>query len=194
MLLFLPLARYKIALTPLFAILAAWWIVYIFHLIRSPRKQPLVVPLILYFSSFLVSGYICRNRIDRECDLKAYGIAASYLPDKLMSQGRYHQALKILEKYYMVNKKNPYIMLNYASSLMGTGQASKAGEVLFNCHYIQDQSLLGRYFYELGECAYMKCNFKGALKYYNTALQYPISERREEFAKARIRSISERDK
>jgi tetratricopeptide (TPR) repeat protein len=190
MLLFLPLARYKIALTPIFAIFAAWWIIYMIKLFKLGDKQRMVAPLLICIAAFLFSGYTCRNNPERRSDQSAYGLAASYMPDKLMLAGRYQQALEMLEKNYFENPENPYIMLNYVSSLMGSGRVADAENVLLHTQHIRDEKLLGRYFYELGESTYMLNNPAQALKYYNTAITYPISDQRRKLAVARIKLIS----
>ena len=190
MILFLPLARYKMALTPMFAIFAAWWIIYMLNLLKSSNKQPIVIPMLIFLSAFLFSGYICRNRAIRNSDQKAYGIAASYLPDKFMSKGDFLKAAELLKHYYSENPDNPYIMLNYVSSLLGSGAPEKAEKILLKQHSIKNGALLGRYFYELAECISMLGHPKKALQYYEAALKFPISQHRRKFVENKITSIN----
>ncbi len=185
MILFLPLARYKMALTPVFAIFAAWWIIYMINLLKSQQKQPIVIPMLIFLSAFLFSGYICRNRPMRNSDKKAYGLAASYLPNKLMIKGRFQEARELLELCYSKNTDNPYIMLDYVSSLLGCGEPVQAEKILLKQKSIQDQILLGRYFYELAECTLILGHSKNALEYYKSALQLPISPQRKKMIRTK---------
>ena len=189
MILFLPLARYKMALTPMFAIFAAWWIIYMLNLLKSSKKQPIVIPMLIFLSAFLFSGYICRKRPIRKSDQKAYGMAASYIPHKLMTKGKFYAAKELLQQYYTKNPENPYIMLNYVSSLMGSGSPREAEKILLQQHSIQDDALRGRYFYELAECISMLGHPKKALIYYESALKCPLSPQGEKLIKEKIKSI-----
>jgi tetratricopeptide (TPR) repeat protein len=189
MILFVPLARYKIALAPLFAIFAAWWVMHICSLIHSGRKNQLVKALLIMLCAALFSGYICRIPPERNSDIRAFGIAASYVPDKLMASGRFAEAKDILKACYQANPDNPYILLNYASSLNGTGRAAQAEEVLWNFPEGCGAALTGRCFYELAESQYMQRKYNDAFKSYSVALRYPVSKRRRELALERIREL-----
>ena len=189
MILFVPLARYKIALTPVYAFFAAWWISEVYKKIRMGKREQLVIPLLLFFASLFFSAYLCRNLPYRSCDDQAYGIAASYIPNKLMMQGNFADAEKILSAYYADSPSNPLIILNYSSSLLGTGQLNKAEKILYSVRMMPTPALTGRFYYELAECSFMLRKVPAAFKYYKLAIKYPISERRKELALERINYI-----
>ena len=193
MMLFVPLARYKIVLIPVFTVFAGYWVYYIFQSLKKGEKSLLVKPLFLFLGALVFSGYFCRELPKRKSDIKSYGLATSHIPHQLMGKGDFQKAEDILEKYYMENPKNSFIMLNYVSSLLGTRQADKAKRILHNHTTIEEPALVGRYCYELAECAYMLGNKADAIKYYYTAIQYPISQQRLQLAKARIQLLKKED-
>jgi len=189
MMLFVPLARYKIVLIPVFTVFAGYWVYYTFKSLQKGEKSLLVKPLFLFLFALIFSGYFCRELPNRKSDIQAYGITASYIPHQLMRQGKFNEAEVILEKYYMENPKNSFIMLNYVSSLLGTRQANKAKNILKNYTTIEEPALIGRYFYELGECACMLGDKANAFQYYNTSIRYPISKQRLHLARSRIQLL-----
>lgn len=192
--LFVPLARYKIVLIPVFSVCAAYYIYYLSRLIQLEDRNLLVRPLLIFFSALVFSGLFCGKLPERQSDIRAYGVTASYIPHKLMSKGKFTEAKKILERYYLEDKTNPYIMLNYASSLLGAREAKKAHGILKAHHTIKEPALIGRYFYELAECSYMLNDKPRAFQYYRMAISYPISETRSELAKSRIKLLIKEEK
>ena len=189
MIIFLPLARYKMALTPIFAIFAAWYIVYMLRILHAKERHYIAVPTLILISSFMISTYTCRGSKVRSSDKKAHGIAASYIPDKLMKIGRFEEASEMLEKEYIKNPDNPYIMINYVSSLMGIGEPKKAEKIMLKQKRIEDPALLGRFFYELAECTCMLNHLDRSVEYYNAALQLPIAAKQKKFIMKKIAMI-----
>jgi tetratricopeptide (TPR) repeat protein len=189
MILFVPLARYKILLAPVFVVFAAYYLFYIFSRIHNNNRKSLLRPLLILLTALIFSVYFCREIPERHSDVQAYGLAASYIPDQLMKQGKFKEARKILEAYYSKNKENPYIMLNYVSSLLGTGNPKEAYFTLTKPITIKEPALKGRYYYEMGECSYILGKKDDALIYYCSATQYPISTKRLELTNNKIQKI-----
>ena len=111
----------------------------------------------------------------RSTDKKAFGLAAVYLPDKLMQIGEFEEANKLLANYYLNNQKNATISIYYASSLLGCNAPEKAESVLYNLGIPKDVKSRAHYFYILAECYLIQKKNYEARQLYLLALKLPCS-------------------
>lgn len=197
-LLFLPLSRYKLSLIPIFSIGAGYALYNILLLTptfqnfinshKSNQSAPLekkkidknVWILILYLI-LLLFAFISNPRIIRSSDKKAYGIGASYIPRKLMEQGKFKDAASILKNYYLNNQDNQIISLNYASALLGSGNPKAAEIVLTSINSPIDINNGAQFYFDLGEALRLQGRKNDALKCYQMAKKYPMTEKRKLF-------------
>ena len=173
MMLFLPLSRYKLALIPVFAVAAGYAIQRLCNIAtrRATTMESAAVPSLLLV--LLCASYASEPFIIRSSDLKAYALAATYYPDKLMSRGYFSEAADMLDDYYVANPRDEIITLHYASAMMGLGKFKEAEMLLVLMGIPEHETLYQRYFYELGECNRLQGNEETAMKYYKIVCDLP---------------------
>lgn len=183
---FLPLGRYKLVLAPVFCIAAAYCLIYLLKIAnrKGSNLNNILTPALLAVFFFLAISRV--EYPERPSDHKAYGIAASYIPDKLMQKGQFEEACRILADYYAANQDNAIISLNYASALLGCGRVKEAEFVLNLLGIPEDPTLCPRYFYESGETYRLLEEREKALQCYHEVLKSPGSEQRKKLAQKRI--------
>jgi len=187
--LFLPLGRYKLVLSPVFCIAAAYCLIYIAKIVNRKNNTmnniltPGILAVIFFFT---ISTTLYPERIS---DDNTYGIAVSYVPDKLMHKGKFSEASLILADYYAENQNNPMISLNYASALLGCKRPKDTKYILTKLGVPENKELAGRYYYELGETYRMLHEKEKALKCYHEVLKYPCAEHRKVLAKKQIENL-----
>jgi hypothetical protein len=188
---FLPLGRYKLVLVPVFCIAAAYCLMYLYRILNRKinKLNNILAPTLLAILFFLTISTISYPQ--RASDDKAYGIAASYIPDKLMQKGDFDTASSILADYYAKNQENAMISLNYASALLGCNRPKDAEYILNKFGIPQDKQLIGRYCYELGETYRMLNEREKALKYYHEVLKHPCADYRKELTRKHIDKLFE---
>ena len=188
---FLPLGRYKLVLSPIFCIAAAYTLMYLYRIVnhKGTRLHNILTPSLLAVLFFLTISTVPYP--ERAADDKAYGLAASYIPDKLMHQGKFAEASHILGDYYADNRDNDMISLNYASALLGCNRPKDAEFILNKSGIPQDKQLTGRYYYELGETYRILNEKEKALKCYREVLRHPCAKHRKELTKKHIDKLSQ---
>ncbi|MCP4179208.1 MAG: tetratricopeptide repeat protein [bacterium] len=197
--LFVPLARYKVVITPLLCIFSAFFIIECFNYIKYKKFLKLTIAtavLILFISAQFY--YLSKNLL-RSSDFISYGKALEYqnAPNEriieayrftyeskpydtsltlkytavLMQNGYFKKASRILSKSYTENSDNVDIALEYSSALLGERNISKAGDVLkkIKIKNIDDSKYI-YYLYNLGEYCFMDKNYSEALKCYELLL------------------------
>jgi hypothetical protein len=126
-------------------------------------------------ASFAVSAAFAPLPYIRKSDLKAYGIAAVSTPVKLMISGKFKDANKILTPLATDNPQNPYIQLEYASSLLGTGKPQKALAILVEMTPPCERHLTARRYFEIAEANRLLGNIQIARQFYTQSLRLGIS-------------------
>lgn len=186
---FLPLGRYKLVLAPVFCIAAAYCLMNLLKIVnrKGNTLNNIVTPALLAVFFFLAISRV--EYPERASDHKSYGIAASYIPDQLMQQGKFDEACRILADYYAANQDNNIIGLNYASSLLGCGRIKDAEFVLNLMGIPEDGNLCARYFYESGETYRLLNEREKALQCYNEVLRMPCSEQRKNLTRKRMNEL-----
>ena len=186
---FLPLGRYKLVLSPIFCITAAYTLIYLYRIVenRGDKLHNILTPCLLTVLFFLTISTV--SYPERRDDDKAYGRAASYVPDKLMKKGKFSEASTIMAEYYAKNPDNDIIILNYVSSLLGCGRPKDAEFILNTSGIPENRELAGRYYYELGETYYMLGGRKKALACYREVLKYPCADHRKKLAEKRMNEL-----
>lgn len=200
MIVFFPLERYRLVLTPVFCVAATWWLSSLVRLFKNQAKPSenhgladtakLAIPFIVFVVS-LVPPMIM-GPIERSSDKQAYGIAASIVPDALMARGHFAEAAAILEHHRTSAPDNNLIRLNLASALLGQGKIEEAENLLRSMENIRTPAMRGRRYYEMGEAAFIKGAYKQAANYYQECLKYPISKTRQRLAGQRLNMCREK--
>ena len=202
-LLFLPLSRYKLIIIPIYAIAAGYALYQILTIsstfqkvmgIKHPQSDKIDDAnkadqkndnsrmkngwILIFYIVILLLGFISDSPIIRNSDKKAYGIGASYIPTKLMKQGKFKDAASILKNYYFNNQDNQIISLNYASALLGSGNPKGAEMILMAINSPIERNNGARFYFDLGEALRLQGRKKNALKCYKMAKKYPMTEKR----------------
>ncbi|HPN84916.1 MAG TPA: hypothetical protein PK821_06225 [Victivallales bacterium] len=216
MIVFLPLARYRLALVPFFAFFAAYYISSIGRFLRTSqeRPMPLLLSLLTYVvvltwsapssfplrsEDFLAYGEAITHKKGNEEEillsyLAAYGISpesrsvVSHLADHLMNIGNFVEAKNILEKY--CNKYNDAsIKTMLAASMLGVGDFFGGRNVLLSIPEPKDGKARVNHFYQLGEASRLMGNKDEALLYYETALRATDDESQSKIIKSAIERL-----
>ena len=175
MIIFAPLARYKLVLAPTLCVSAAFLVTKVLREIRGRNWQALAKVCATIVAACLFSAILAPPLIIRNSDLKAYAVAATRRPVRLMTAGRFADARVILAPLAAENPGNGYIRVEYASSLLGTGDYRKAGGVLKTMPYTPDRRLAARINFEAAEAYRLQGNTIHALKCYRGAKRLGIA-------------------
>ena len=196
MTLFFPLERYRLTLTPVFCVAAAWWgrsLVAAWRQdeAKNPKQKNAAATWRLLLPVFGCAASLAATLLTppvfRNSDEQAYGIAACTFPDMLMRKGHFAEAAKILFKRHATAPENSIISLNLASALLGTGRIDDAENLLHSLNDIENPPLEGRRQYEMGEAAFIKGDLERAAMYYAKCLELPVATRRKKMALSRLR-------
>lgn len=187
--LFLPLGRYKLVLAPIFCIGAAYTMIYLNQIItrKGSKLHNILTPSLLAILLFLTIS--TRSYPTRSSDIKAYGLAAVYVPDKLMKKGNFKDASLILSQYYRENQTNVTISIYYASSLLGSNRPKDAEFVLSRLGVPEDIDSRSHYYFELGECYRLLNRREDAIRCYNQVPEFPCSDKLKETAKFQLKKL-----
>ncbi len=194
MIVFFPLERYRLVLTPVFCVAAVWWVGSFVRLLKTPIRPSdgsgltdnvkLATPFLVFVVSLIAS--MAMGPIERSSDERAYGVAASIVPKALMAHGRFAEAEKILERHRSSSPDNAIININLASTLLGQRKIRDAKKILHSLEDINDPALEGRRCYELGEAALAEGAYTRAANYYIACLNLPIPETLQRLAMKRL--------
>jgi len=203
MIVFIPLARYRIALLLFFVFFSAYYLNSLIRYLRISQKKPLPLLLILLVYTVVLSSTAPKDFPLRSEDFVGYGRALEYknpeseevlyayvkgyefapyshsavvhLSNYLMTRNRFSDARVILDDY---NKKcnDSVTKILFAASLLGCGQFVEAKEVLEKMHEPENVSTKVNYFYQFAECHRLLGNELEAKKYYDLAFKYSQDE------------------
>ena len=213
---FLPIARYRVAIVPILVVLAG---IYIIKLVDSVlnRQRITVITLIVLFSIFSFAQIISLEKNDiRAADFIAYGQAVRYQnpksfvilncfkeayrirPDleytrknlifELLRIGDFVNAEKLLRKEYKAQPGNFETAIDYVASLMGTKQYGKAFSVLSTIKKPVDSERQSDLYFNWGEYYFFTGNYKMALSYYKKMfnLNIPVSDELRKYIYSRV--------
>jgi tetratricopeptide (TPR) repeat protein len=194
---YVPLGRYKLVFLPVLCVFAAFAITFIIRNISPLRKKyPILLALTAGYAVLFVSVF--PKTIERAEDFVGYGnametaggydkreIEASYriayqlnstvsagihLTNLLMKNSEFVEAESILREFYDSEPGNPTIVINYASSLLGTGKPAEAEKVLLRIAEPENRKSKVNYNYQLGESRRLQGKKNEALVCYQLAL------------------------
>jgi hypothetical protein len=190
MLLFVPLARYKLIFAPTFCVSASFLLMILFREIRGRNWSAVGGILGVSFLFGFYSAAFAPAPIIRDCDLKAYAIAATRNPVALMRRGAFKEAREILRELDAENVENPYIRVEYASSCLGSGAPRFAYFVLKGSAVPDDHPLAARWRFETAESLRLqRWGDARIAKFYREALRLGIGGRRRKAAESWLRSL-----
>lgn len=212
---FVPLSRYRLILTPAFCIFSVYSYVFLREKTFNKKLLPALCVLAVYFISTALT--IPGNIHIRAEDYVAYGAAlefqkgdvpeveicyvtahlidpesksaAIYLAQKLMQHAKFKEAEKILEKLYIRNPGNHIIAMNYACSLLGSRQPEKAGKILLRFGEPANNKSKVNYYYQLAESHRLQNKKEDAIKYYQKALNYSEEEKQKNTIKKALSNM-----
>ncbi len=198
---FLPLARYRLALMPLFFIFSVRPMAFIDKGTRLPGSIKTALFALFMLSSFSIS-YLSTGGDEKKFraeDFVAYGIglersgakdelleasfwtalsispnsksAAVHLSNQLMKNGKFGESFAVLAPFHERDSSNTLIELNFASSLLGLGKARSAEEILLKLGEPSAARSRMRYYYQLGEALRMQGENDGARNAYSRAME-----------------------
>ncbi|NOY75861.1 MAG: hypothetical protein GXP32_08760 [Kiritimatiellaeota bacterium] len=154
MMLFVPLARYKLVLAPMFCVSASFLAMMLFRGIRGSDWNRVALVAGMGGVCFLFSAIFAPPPpVVRDGDWKAYAMVVLKKPVELMTGGDFKSARAILSPLVKANPENPYIRIEYVSSLLGTGASKSAYFVLKGMGIPGNSRLAARYLFERGEAA-----------------------------------------
>jgi hypothetical protein len=196
MLVFLPLARYRIALLPFFAFFAGYYVKILILYLRKSQERPmslllclLTYVIVLTWSApsslplrsedFLAYGEALEHKKGGENEIMNAYLASLYMnPDSasatmhlsnfLMAKNNFSDARKVLDAYCQKHN-DPKIKIMLASSMMGTGAPAEALEILKKLPPPQERKAQLNYFYQFGECMRLLGGADKALEYFSNA-------------------------
>ena len=183
MILFVPLARYKLILAPTLCVSTAFLAMTVIREIRGKNWSAFAVASGIVAATFAVSASFAPLPHVRYSDIKAYGMTAVKEPVRLMISGKFREANVILASLAADNPKNPYIQLEYASTLLGTGTPKKALAYLREMDPPSERHLAARRFFEIAEANRILGHKNTAKQHYNQSLRLGISGFREKIAR-----------
>ena len=194
MILFAPLARYKLVLAPVLCVSAAFLAERCSSDIRGKdwTRLSLIFGIVLVF--YLYSAVFAPRPIIRDSDLKAYAVAALRQSVKLMQRGEFKKAEKMIRPLAYGNPENPYIQIEYASSQLGSGSPKLAYCILKEINLPDTHPLAPRRQFELGEACRMLGDIEQAMERYRNACKLGLNERRAKAAKHWLKKLGTGEK
>ncbi len=210
-LVFLPLARYRIALLPVFAFFAASYVVSLRGYLRisQDRPLPLLLSLLVYVVVFVWS--IPSSLPLRSEDFLAYGeslerkngdieerllayltayklsptsqSAVIHLANHLMLNGNFSDAKVILEEYCR-DKKNVKTIIMLASARLGTGEFASAKELILSIPEPREGISRVNYLYQLGEANRLLGETAESMRCYERAFDLAENESQRQIIKS----------
>jgi len=201
MIVYVPLGRYRLVLLPVFCVFAGYAAIFIIRSILHFRKRHLALLMLALAYSLLFVFAVPRTIPLRAEDFVAYGnameisgkydsseisaayriardinpdsiSAAIYLANYLMKNSEFAEAGAVLKDVYESDPNNQLISINYASSLLGNGNAEKAEKILMGIPEPESRTSKVNYYYQLGESRRMQGKKIEAGICYQLALHY----------------------
>ncbi|HRR06489.1 MAG TPA: hypothetical protein P5105_04325, partial [Victivallales bacterium] len=199
MIIFIPLARYRIALLLFFVFFSGYYLNSLIRYLRISQEKPLPLLLILLVYTVVFSYTSPKDFSLRSEDFVGYGRALEYknpdaeeilyayikgyelapssqsavihLANYLMTKNRFSEARIVLEDY---NKKynDSKVKVLFAASLLGCREFTEAKNVLEKMHEPENINSKVNYFYQFAECCRLLGDDTEAKKYYDLALKY----------------------
>ncbi|HCE44222.1 MAG TPA: hypothetical protein DET40_11800 [Lentisphaeria bacterium] len=198
---FMPLGRHRLVLLPVLCAFAGYSIVFILNCLMHFRKKhvmalvlaaaysalfifasPGTLPLraedfVAYGNAMEISGKYDKKEISGAYrlahEINPYSISAAiYLVNYLMKNSEFAEAEAILKDLYVSNPGNQAVSINYASSLLGSGNAEKAEKILMGLPEPESRPSKVNYYYQLGESRRMQGRKPDAMICYKLALHY----------------------
>jgi hypothetical protein len=195
---FLPLARYRIVITPVLIISASFFLIKLVdYIILGKYLKFIIYGIILILVSF-IQLYSLEDSYLRASDFVVYGQAArhenpaspvtlycfkeaynirpdlNYTKNNLIQEylriGDFKNAETLLKSEYKKNPGNFDVVMNYTASLMGTKQYTKVYEVLSRLSIPKDKFNLKNYYFNWGEYYFFTGNHVKAIDSYKKTL------------------------
>lgn len=216
MIVFIPLSRYRIALIPVFAFFAGFFIVSVIKYLRISQSKPLPLLLSLLLYIIVLSYTAPKDFPLRSEDFVSYGqalegkkpdsedilfayikgyelspesqSAVSHLANYLMSKNRFMEAKVILEDFLKKSNDNRAKIL-YAASLLGISEFEKAKDVLERIPEPETKRAKVNYYYQLAEAYRLLDNCEKASEYYRLALKFAETDSQKTTIKSGLEKI-----
>ncbi len=216
MVVFLPLARYRLALLPVFAYFAAFYVLSVGHWLRNSQQRPM--PLLLSLLVYVVvltwstpSSFPLRSEdfvaIGEAMEHKGAGAAeiilaytagynlapdsqsaVAHLSNHLMNNGNFADARTLLEEYCAkFNDSKTKTML--ASALLGVGEFSKAKELLLSLPEPKSGRTRANYHYQIAECHRLLGEMSEAMASFRRALDAAENEQQRDIVRKAMEKL-----
>lgn len=204
---FYPLARYRLIMYPVFAILMFYPFYKAYSQIKRRNSILMALPMLLLWSAVLLITF--PENIDiRATDFVAYGKAVQYqagkatdesgqyffkaieqdpdyIPgyinyaDNLIKMGLYQQAHSLLADAYVRFNGDNGVAYYYGISLLGVRNPAKAESVFRKIPVSGSGESNSQYYYYLGEAQRLQNKLQEALKSYKTGLEFASGKKKD---------------
>lgn len=204
---FFPLGRYRMIFLPVFCLFAGYFLMHVIKEFRKVSRggkfTVFLIPLLLYA---LIFRWAAPSSLPlRAEDFVAYGqaleirkgdvpevetcfalallanpeskSAALNLTDKLISHAKFEKARSVIEPFYFQDMQNYKFAIKYAASLLGTGEAGEAEEVLLQLGPPENKISRYNYFFNLAESRRLQGKNTEAAEAYKKAME--LTDRKE---------------
>ena len=214
---FLPIARYRIIMIPIFCIFAAFFIYKIFSSLFRLGFICIGICILVYLTVLSLELTYTKNDYYRASDYITYGHALKYqnsknpkillayeiayetrpdlkknlfyYSDELMKNNQFKKATEILLPEYEKEPNNIDIILRYSAALLGTNNPKQSLKILQSVPEPEANKQKIEYFYNIAESHFLLQNYPNANKYYEKILKLNPNENYLNFIQIRMMQI-----